>query len=966
MIEKIKSHADISEIIEFLTGKQGSSLGTDYFRLNPCPFCNHKDCFTFYAGHHEKAGTFKCFSCEKHGDVIEFVQQYQNYEFKDALKFLADRYHIEVSKFPKSRPKPKPKFTNEEKQKVWQTAAAYYQRQLWNKPAEMARKYLMEKRGYTEETLRHFQVGFATGELRKYLENKGWKLDQLKYTGLVIHDEKRKFWKDQFPFGGIIFPHFSKGNILHFTYKFCIDRKGKIIYKTKTPSGSTLCEIQLRKQFRDPNWICYNQDILFQDEKAHLAALLVVEGEWDLLSVHEKGKYPDVIAIEGNTGDKSDQSKAFPERHYVMAFDHDQPGRKYTQIFGLAFIRRNIKHHILPFPKEYNDPDEWLRRSPSPTVEFRTVMENLQRYIPSGEDGIADPETKIFKQGGCYWMTKDDGAKKITNFTIDFPRQYIYEKDGEQLIEREFILTNETGEISLPHIIKSDQLVTLKRFQAWLMDCGYFELLQGSDPVLSNLRQYIHKREARRNVFLLQQIGYIKSEDIFLFGNALVDNQGRIIPCDNDGIVWQYETRGFKALKQDENISLPTVEKGVYDQKYSNLVDEITTLLIQNYGTESISLAIGWLRATLFSDIIFKRFGKFPLLFIYGPTESGKTTLVELILNLIGIDDPSPIIFSDSTKPGLYKSFEYNSNLPVWMDEHTIKKPSDQKEIERYYPTFRGVYNRTGRKLAIDASIGTRTAPIRSTLMISGENLPSADSVRNRCIIIELSKKGRDDNIFPVIINKLERFSEILHQWIRERMDVDFCKSKLQRIVQITVRLKKEGISSRTAENYAISAAFAEDLFLDHKASDFFFPAWLTREASEKRTRMEAETIINCFNRDLSIIYTRKDYITQAYFRANKSHKKLYFWGTGLFEAWMSYRARERHDYSINCTYHEWMDLLREENYFIGNGETVRFNEPIRTKKAVAVDPFHLPVEWTPILEDQNFQFKNGKIESLF
>jgi DNA primase catalytic core len=977
-IENLKFTADITHIIEHLTGNKGETVGSDKLRWNPCPFCGHNDCFTVFI----KDGTFKCFSaeCNKSGDVISFVEYFNNVDFPEAVKFICEYYNLNPDDYKNITRHANLKKEDATIQEIRRIAVNYYQESLFSDAGKPVLDYLIKKRGYSIDTLKHFQVGFTTGELKKHLESKGYKPENYKDSGLIVYRKYKSGegrWQDQFPYGGIIFPHSWRGKYLHFSYKYNIDKSGKFIYKITQPNGEKYTSIQMKSQFRDEEWLVYNQDALdipieIEGEKSKI---IIVEGEWEVLSFFEKAKFPNVIAIFGNTGNKQEQVNSLPvDFSYILAFDHDAPGESYQHKFGLTLFQKDIQVQILPYSKEHKDPDEWLAKSQGPTLEFRELMKNLERYIPVGEDGVPDPETNIYRKGNNYYMithdkdTKKEKSLKITNFIIDFPVQYISEtENGEINIDREFILKNELGETSKPTKISPDQLVVLKKFQAWAYSNGFFELTQNKDPILSNLRQYIHKRQARKNVYIRNQIGYLDDENIFLLGNAIVEPSGRIVYGDSQNIIWQYESKGFKPAAIDDNLNLPIVEKRLDSKEYQKLIDDITTLLIANYGQESIALAIGWFKASLFSDIIYNNFHQFPILWVYGVTKSGKNTLLELIYNLIGMEAANPRTMESVKLTWLYRQMAYFSNLPVWIDEHNFKNETARRECEKFYGPIRGIFNRIGKGMAVDASMKTRSFPINATLVVSGESLPSDVAVRNRCIIIAINVKNRNDDLYRSVLKIKPRFKEVFYNWITERLDPEFCKMKINRIHEIIKILKIKGITGREAENYAIIGAFTEDLFNENPMKKWLIDDFLSKEASAKFTRIEEENIMNQFNHDLEIMYIKKDYIIPEYFKTDKKNQLLYVYGSGVHSAWLSYRKREMFNATMNITYFEFLDIVREQEYFIKDGVTVNFDFPVNKKRALVFDISKLPDNYNQILESKGFTIDDdGKAKLLF
>lgn len=962
-IEYLKSIADLSQIVKHLSGTEGKSIGTYKLRYNPCPLCGHNDCFTVFTD----SQTFKCFSaeCNESGDVISFVQIHQKIDFPSAVKYLCEYYNLDPSEYKDiQNSKPEDKSV----QDIRRIAAEYYHAALFTEPAKPVLQYLTEKRGYSIDTLKHFQIGFATGDLRQYLESQKFSFEQIKKSGLIIYHEKTDqtgYFSDQFPFGGIVFPHTYHGKYLNFSYKYNINKKGAFIYKVPDEKGHKRVSLQLKLQYRDPAWLGYNQDVFDYPPEIDgwKTQIILTEGEWEVLSFYEKAKYPYIFGIFGETGNKLEQAAALPKDYsYILAFDHDPAGERYTNQFGLSLFQKEIQVQILPYGKDYKDPDEWLSSSLSPTTEFGIVSKNLERYIPIGEDGKPDPETRIFRRGNTYWIiefdnkTKAEREVKITNFVIDFPVQYISEnEDGEINIEREFILKNELGEVSKPCRITPDQLVVLKKFQAFLYSQGFFELCQNTDPVLSNLRQYLHKRQARKNVFIRNQIGYLEDEKLFLLGNGIVEPGGRLINSDQNNIIWQYDSKGFKSAAIDSNMNLPFIEKRAVGKDYHNLIDEIIMILQSNYGSDAIPLAIGWFRASLFADLIFNEFHEFPILWVYGVTKSGKNTLLELLYNLIGFEAPNPRTMESVKLTWLYRQLAFFSNLPVWIDEHNFKNEASRRACESFYGPIRGIYNRIGKGMAVDASMKTRSFPVNGTLIISGESLPSDVAVRNRCILIAINKKNRNDELYRNVLRLKPRFKEVFYNWICERLDPNFCKNKIQRIHQIISFLKTKNITGREAENYAITAAFTEDLFIVKSMQKDFITDFLPEEAKTKFHRIEEENIINLFNSDLELMIVNKEYINTSFFKINSDNTKLYIYGQGVHGNWLSYRKRELYNSQFHISYSEFLDIVQEQDYFIEYGKLVNFPNPVGKKRAIVFDIAKIPESYNQVLLNLGF-----------
>ena len=88
-IQKINDEARVEEVVgEFVTLKRrGANM------LGLCPFHNEK---TPSFNVNPARNIYKCFGCGKAGGPIQFLMEYQQLSYPDALKYLAKKYNIEI------------------------------------------------------------------------------------------------------------------------------------------------------------------------------------------------------------------------------------------------------------------------------------------------------------------------------------------------------------------------------------------------------------------------------------------------------------------------------------------------------------------------------------------------------------------------------------------------------------------------------------------------------------------------------------------------------------------------------------------------------------------------------------------------------------------------------------------------------------------------------------------------------
>ena len=179
IIEQVRTENDIVDGIgDYLKlQKKGSS----YFGL--CPFHNEKSP-SFSVSPHKQM--YYCFGCGAGGNVIHFIQAAMNLDFMDALKYLADRVHMEMPDNRTGRDKQKQLAISKKREKIYEInaqAARYFFECLASPAGEPGLTYL-KNRMISNSTIKRFGLGYAPegwSNLINFLKKKGYN-DCLLYT----------------------------------------------------------------------------------------------------------------------------------------------------------------------------------------------------------------------------------------------------------------------------------------------------------------------------------------------------------------------------------------------------------------------------------------------------------------------------------------------------------------------------------------------------------------------------------------------------------------------------------------------------------------------------------------------------------------------------------------------------------------------------------------------------------------
>lgn len=308
-VELVKSKIDIvSFISDYIAVKKA---GRNFKAL--CPFHSEKTPSFVIS---PERGTWHCFgACAQGGDAIGFLQKWENIEFPEALKILAQKTGVTLSHFAPTQESKKKDIYYE----INHLASEFYHYLLIShKLGERALEYL-KNRSIKKETINTFGLGYAPESwesLSKYLIKKGYQASDIYTVGLSIRSESGRYY-DRFR-GRLIFTlKDHRGNIVGFSGRKLppeTEKEAKYVNTSETPiytKGNTL----------------YGLDVTRESIKKTNEAV-VVEGEFDLLASFQVG-VTNIVAIKGSA---FTQGQTLLLKRYttqlILALDSDFAGNE--------------------------------------------------------------------------------------------------------------------------------------------------------------------------------------------------------------------------------------------------------------------------------------------------------------------------------------------------------------------------------------------------------------------------------------------------------------------------------------------------------------------------------------------------------------------------------------------------------------------------------------------------------------
>lgn len=362
-VQRIREAARIEEVVgEFVTLKK---RGASYQAC--CPFHNEKTP-SFHVN--PARGIFKCFGCGEAGDSVSFLMKHEHYTYPEALRYLAQKYHIEIEE---ERPSEEEQQRQSERDALFHAtefAQKYFADILYNDDTGRAvgLSYL-HGRGLTDEVIHKFGLGFCKDEWTDFTDHarkSGYSDEVLVKTGLTVIKEETGRAYDRFR-ARVMFPIFSiSGRVLGFSGRVLTKEKQAAKYVNSPESeiyikGNSLYGLYQARQAISKADKCY-----------------LVEGNVDVVSMHMSGVENTVASC--GTALTTQQIRLIKRytSNVTVLYDGDAAGIKATLKAVDLLFAEGMHVRMVLFP-DGEDPDSYAQKYGS---------EQLQQYLTEHEENF--------------------------------------------------------------------------------------------------------------------------------------------------------------------------------------------------------------------------------------------------------------------------------------------------------------------------------------------------------------------------------------------------------------------------------------------------------------------------------------------------------------------------------------------------------------------------------------------------
>jgi DNA primase len=334
-VEAVKAAANIVDLVEARTRLR--KVGGRYTGL--CVF--HQEKTPSFSVSPDR-GTYYCFGCHAGGDAIQFVRELEGLDFVGAIEWLADRFSVPLE-YEDSTPEADAQRKRKERlYALLDQAATFYERVLWAESGKAVQEYLAS-RGLNEEACREFRLGLSSGgSLAKKAREKGFTSEELSAAGLLTKRGGDYFQRRlMFPLAD------ARSRVIGFQArklheddplrgKYVNSPESDLFHKSNVLYGLHLARAAITKEER----------------------AVVVEGNTDVIALHQAGLKPVVASMGTALTDRHLSELSRLTRRIFLCFDSDSAGEDATLRGMELALKQGFEIRVVALPKGKDPADD--------------------------------------------------------------------------------------------------------------------------------------------------------------------------------------------------------------------------------------------------------------------------------------------------------------------------------------------------------------------------------------------------------------------------------------------------------------------------------------------------------------------------------------------------------------------------------------------------------------------------------
>jgi hypothetical protein len=537
---------------------------------------------------------------------------------------------------------------------------------------------------------------------------------------------------------------------------------------------------------------------------------------------------PKVDAVEYRFSEYFKHARSIPELEEAR-----KKGSELLSLIPSETLRRNYAETL---GKEYNFKPSIAIQESSKLFEenFEGEVHHVKRVkLPKG---VSREEFNMYgfymlndgDRTGIYFMNSN--AKKAmaeSNFTIR-PLFHIYSQESDRNRRIYEINNGLEKRLMAP---PSKTLIKLEAFKEVVFAEGNF-LFEGTNVHLKKIVNYMSSRFPRATE--IANPGWQKRSELFAFADGIFDGR-KFKKADENGVVeHKNEFYFLPAFSRINELNAEDEDPHEIDKK---LIYRPSDIDFETYAKQCFRVfgengvfGIAWTVAACFRDFLWAENESFPLMFLQGQKETGKSQLAWALAG-IWFHNHGPFNLNSGTDAGFAGRMETFSNCLSWMDEYT------NNIDETRFQGLKGSFDGTGReKRQISSRKKNESDKVNNAVVISGQYLPTRDdnALFSRSILLKFANKhftDQDKREFEKAKKMREKglstvLTDILKQ--REHIKAKYSERQSELSSQFRAEMEAEGLnySERVMGNlitvYTVADLVSHELRLPIELTEFW------------------------------------------------------------------------------------------------------------------------------------------------
>ena len=807
-----------------------------------------------------KRNRYHCFGCGVDGNAIDFVMETKSMKFYEAVEYLADKYDIPYEKEEPSAEERERRYLHSQLMEINRVAVEYFRLCYEQSPA--AKQYATGR--WKESTINLFQIGYAPSKpgLIAYCTTKGYSKDILLKAGLVKKSENDGSLYDTFR-ERLMFPIVNRtGNVVGFTGRY-IGKKSDIpkylntseteLYSKKNTlfglhlalreikNNSTVVLVEgnpdvVRLQEIGVGNVVAPMGTALTAEQIHIlrqyAKSVIMIGDTDkagIEAVIKNGKtlleagFNVRLMILPDGKDPDEYFRAKPREYedclnrqtydYIPWICKRLMGDKQSQteiastitemaeLMSLCEDQRTVDMYIEMFSKEYKNARIWQQ-------EYYKAKNKRERKLTKEADGNMEEmlaEYGFYIKDNCYYGAGSRATDKRWSNFILLPIVHIRDEKNARRI---FLMRNSKKQEAVIKFAQSE-LVSFADFKTRIETKGNY-VWEVSQAELTLLKKHLYDDTPSADE--IKQLGWQKRYGFYAWGNGGLDD-GYFEKADDYGIITmkgqKFYLPGCSRDTRDDTHGYQHQRKFVYAITNDISLMNYSQMLIRSFG-DNAKVALCFLFATLFKDIVTSVTTSFPILNLFGPKGTGKSELGHSLTSFFIPNNIAPNI-NNTTKAALAEAVAEVSNAVVHLDEYKNSLDIEKREF------LKGLWDGAGRsRMNMDNDKKREITAVDCGVVMSGQEMPTADiALFNRLVFLTFSKSEFSDeekrNYEELKIVEKRGLTHLTGEVLklRQKFQGNFRSAWDSVITDLSNNVRKHAVEDRTLKNWAtILASF--------------------------------------------------------------------------------------------------------------------------------------------------------------